>query len=127
MYTCVYLSVFLTSAPPASGVCVCSLQVREAVREILVVAVFGLLDHFVLWIKTKQHVHIQMSHALTANTSHKYSQKPVKHTHEDNTLKDKTHLGNLGLKKVENLRTHLLGAMNIHVQFHENNPQDTLI
>lgn len=56
----------LTSASPLSGVCVHSLQVREAVREVLVVTVFGLLDHLVLWRETKQNMHIQTSLTLTA-------------------------------------------------------------
>lgn len=54
VYMCVHVCVCLTSAPPVSGVCVRSLQVEEAVREVLVVAVFGLLDHLVLWIERRQ-------------------------------------------------------------------------
>lgn len=40
--------VCLTSAPPVSAVCMPSLQVEEAVGEVLVKAVFGFLDHLVL-------------------------------------------------------------------------------
>lgn len=73
-------SVCLTSAPPVSAVCVSSLQVEEAVGEVLVEVVFGLLDHLVLWQQTKRYT--QTSRTLAVNTSvHKYSQIPVKQTH----------------------------------------------
>lgn len=43
----------LTSAPLVSAVFMLSLQVEEAVRDVLVAVVFSLLDHLVLWTKTK--------------------------------------------------------------------------
>lgn len=54
---CVCVFVCVTSTPLVSGVCARSFQVREAVREVLVVALFGLIDHLILWTKTKQHAH----------------------------------------------------------------------
>lgn len=55
---CVFVCASLTSAPPVSGVCMCALQVWEAVGEVLVVAVFGLLDHLVFWMTDKAaHTH----------------------------------------------------------------------
>lgn len=57
----------LTGAASAPGVRVRPLQVREAVREVLVVGVFGLLHHLVIWTQTKQR-HDGRTHMRTTLT-----------------------------------------------------------